>query len=231
MAERFLGHLAPQVLAAPDFTPLADIMTALHSKGYLTFDFNTPLGYSPQGHKYLGRYQPTLKRISIDRNLSDQDPRYTFTIAHELGHFYLHSKIRPEAFGIRPEDGILDSARDLAVHRIQSTQLRSVIEWQANRFAAGILVPRRTLPLAVVKVQTEVGITHNLGKVWFDPQRPNDRDYRDTVANLAALYQVSRSVIRFRLGELGIAHEFSATGQPTRVSTLVGPTLRDLFEN
>lgn len=229
LAERFLQHLAPSVLVAPQFTPLADIMTRLHSMGYLTFDLNARLGLSPKGHKYLGCYNVERKRISIDASLSDADPRFPFTVAHELAHFYLHSAVKLAALvGARGVE-ILDSTRDLVVHRVEAATPRSLIEWQANRFAAAVLIPRATLREAVTGLQKEMGITRNLGLVWVDQQPQSRRDYRETAARLTLLYRTSRAVVRYRLAELGISREFSAKGWPVQVGALLTDALRDLF--
>jgi Zn-dependent peptidase ImmA (M78 family) len=230
LGERFLAHVAPDVLASPTFTPLAEVLTTLQSLGHLTCDFLTPLGYSPEGYRFLGCYRRDLKRIFIDRDLADTDPRFPFTVAHELGHFYLHSQVRPAALGLDPDGAIVDSARDLVVHRVDSSRPRSIIEWQANRFAASILVPRATLSKAVEDIQRAIGITHNIGIVWYDPQPQSRRDYQNIVLRLSALYRVSRSVIRYRLAELRISREFTPRGVPRRVGDLLSEALNELFK-
>ncbi|WP_421980928.1 ImmA/IrrE family metallo-endopeptidase [Roseibium sp.] len=55
--------------------------------------------------------------------------RVNFTIAHELGHYLLHRKKYPQGFQCRPEDMV----------RWDSEYNR--VEAEANRFAAGLLMP------------------------------------------------------------------------------------------
>jgi hypothetical protein len=105
---------------------------------------------SPKGHKYLGWYVPALRLIRIDKILGDNDPRFPFTVAHELGHFYLHNELNPEVLDNAPE--IRDSIREIVIHRVESSRPRSFIERQANRFAAAVLIPRRTIIDAVIRI-------------------------------------------------------------------------------
>lgn len=101
LSERFLTYLAPHVLWGPSFTPIVQVMTRLREEGHCTFSFNEELGTTNEGYKYLGYYDLRRKHIAIDVSLSDEDVRFPFTAAHELGHFYLHAKIKPEALGLR----------------------------------------------------------------------------------------------------------------------------------
>lgn len=229
LAERFLASLVPSVLRAATFTPLAEIVTILRDRGLIKVDFCTDLGYSRKGYKYLGCYLREKQTIYIDRALEDTDPRFPFTVAHELGHFYLHSRLSSTALGGEASPEIRDTSRDLVVHRVESTSPRSLIEWQANRFAAALLVPQATLHGAVIAEQRQMGITRRLGMVWVDSQPSSRRDYRDIIIRIANLYKCSRAVVRYRLAELGISREFSRTGWPTRVGDLLGDALEDLF--
>jgi hypothetical protein len=118
LAECFLSELAPDVLARPLFTPIAEIVYGLQQRGHLTFELWADLGMSPKGHKYLGWYVPALRLIRIDKILGDNDPRFPFTVAHELGHFYLHNELNPEVLDNAPE--IRDSIREIVIHRVES---------------------------------------------------------------------------------------------------------------
>lgn len=164
-AEQFLADVAPEVLGRPLFTPLAEIMRTLQVTASVNFELLVDLGVSPEGHKYLGLYLPSLRLISIDKKLTDVDPRFPFTVAHEIGHFYLHSQINLQAF--QPDSKIKDSSRDIVIPRADTRTPRSRIEWQANRFAAAILIPRRTITTAVIQIQKAIGINRNLGIVWI----------------------------------------------------------------
>lgn len=209
IAERFLAAVAPQVLETPQFTPLAEILTTLQNAGQVTVSFTEYLGVSKEGHKFLGYYAPGRRHIAVDASLLADDPRLPFTIAHELGHFYLHTGVSPAAIDPAWSATLSDTTRDLVVRRVASTSPRSLLEWQANRFAGAILIPRRTARDALVGVQRELGITRNLGQIWRGRPRAQ-RDFRETVRRLSAVYQVSQSATRVRLSTLGMLHEESA---------------------
>lgn len=65
--------------------------------------------------------------------------RRYFTIAHELGHFFLHSEIIKEEKIIIDNEDSLDSSKVLfRIDEAKSTQ----IEKEANNFAASLIMPR-----------------------------------------------------------------------------------------
>jgi Zn-dependent peptidase ImmA (M78 family) len=227
LAARFLEHLAPKALIEPVFTPIADIMRRLQQDKLCTFSFDEDLGSTPEGYKYLGYFHIKRKHIGIDVSLSTEDVRFPFTVAHELGHFYLHSKVKPQALKTAPFE-IRDSTRDLVTHRIDATKSRTLLEWQANKFAAGILMPRATVRNCVIDLQKARGITRNLGTVWLDRSAPSNREHSILLQQLAAAYRVSRSVARYRLRELDILH-FDKASLPTMANETLGTVLADLF--
>ena len=204
LAERFLKKVAPAVLDAPTFTPVGQIADQLQEEGFVRFVFNADLGQSPEGYKYLGCFDILKKVILIA--VPFNDVHFPFTVCHELGHFYLHSSLRFGAVGIAETDSrIRDSSRDIVIHRVVQNRPRTIIEWQANRFAAAILIPRATVTQAVSEAQEEMGINRNRGVVILDELQPfSRRDAAVVVNKLHQFYQCSRSVVRFRLEELGI---------------------------
>jgi len=86
------------------------------------------LGFS-DGHKVLGKTVPTDRIVLVDRTVSPQsgDPRFPFTMAHEFGHAYLHSKLLPLSGCTGP--AMFGKGR------------REKMEVEANRFAANLLMP------------------------------------------------------------------------------------------
>ena len=88
------------------------------------------------------------------------EARRRFTIAHEIGHFVLHSDLIGDGIG---DDGLYRS------------HLRSARESEANRFAANLLMPAELIEKAAA-------------------------NGADTIADLARVFQVSRSAMSIRLG-------------------------------
>ncbi len=203
VAEGFLSIFASQVLDNPIFTPIAAILDQLQRDDVLVVDLASDLGRSPEGQKYLGCFNQRTCSVRIDRSLLDDDPRFSFTVAHELGHFVLHRDV--DLVGLDQKGSeIRDTARHLTMNRLDSSNPRSFLEWHANRFAAGILLPRRTVASAVAGVQRDLGISRNLGMIWVSTSQSRDRDYIRTIVALSELYQTSKAVVRYRLEELGL---------------------------
>ncbi|MBY3413134.1 ImmA/IrrE family metallo-endopeptidase [Rhizobium laguerreae] len=109
---------------------------------------------------------------SIFVNVNDKPVRKRFTVAHELGHFVLHL-----AAG---EGEFIDTQDNFRTVQDPDTpwddKRRS--EWEANVFAAALLMP----PEAVHRAWKEIG----------DPE------------GMAAYFQVSRQAMALRLDSLGL---------------------------
>jgi Zn-dependent peptidase ImmA (M78 family) len=139
--------------------------------------------------------------------------------------------VLPAAFDLPSNGAIIDTPRDLVMHPGASDRPRSIIERQAHRLAAAILVPRRTLPRAVAELQRGMGITRKVGNVCYNRQPQSARDYDKIIAFLSALYSVSLPVMRYRLAELGFTEEFSPTGFASKLGDVLRQALRDLFKD
>ncbi|HEY0018369.1 MAG TPA: ImmA/IrrE family metallo-endopeptidase [Longimicrobium sp.] len=237
IAERFLRKVAPQCLTRPIRLPIFRIVRQLQMEGWFQYVA------ADLGEDYLGAYHLTQKILYVHKSLLEGDPRLAFTVAHELGHFYLHRNIDPEVFRDRQaemppadlvdlaEDDqiILDSPREIVMGRFQGDNPRSILEWQANRFAGAILVPSSTLETALVAVQRHIGINRHLGVVWLTNQRGSYADFYSTIRILAERYETSQSVVRIRLYSLGLVREQGIPVPLRRLGDVVGEALNDLF--
>jgi hypothetical protein len=101
--------------------------------------------------------------IKVNRHEAKQ--RQRFTIAHEIGHFMLH------------RDRIGDGIRDTILYR---SKLSNQMEAEANRFAAGLLMPFE-------QVRTKL---NELGL---------QRDHNAAI-ELARVFEVSTDAMEIRLG-------------------------------
>lgn len=79
---------------------------------------------SELGPNVLGRAQARDRDIEVSQTLVDQDARFRFTAAHELGHILLHAKVASDF-------------RDTA----DADFMERRIEREADRFAAAFLMP------------------------------------------------------------------------------------------
>lgn len=73
----------------------------------------------------------------ININSSKPETRQNFTLAHELGHYFLH-KDKIESEGVIVDNDFFDSGR--ALFRMDEVE-KSQIEKEANHFASALLMP------------------------------------------------------------------------------------------
>ncbi len=134
------------------------------------------------------QYEPTENELSgfLLRDISRQQTiigvnnfhhlnRQRFTIAHELGHFFLHEQEKlhiDRQFQVNLRDG-------------NSSSGESAEEKEANLFAAELLMPVRFIQQDLAEVDAL------------------DLEHDDMLAELAKKYQVSVQTMTFRLAYLG----------------------------
>ena len=106
-------------------------------------------------------------------NSTQSESRIRFTIAHELGHFILHSKNTPL---------FIDKKKKILFRDINSSTGEVLIEREANAFAAALLMPKAL-------IENEV-----------DSMLANEED---TIQYLADKFSVSTQAMSFRLSNLG----------------------------
>ena len=146
------------------------------------------------------------KRVGIDHRLdpSENPPmlgRYNFTLAHEAGHWRLHRQLfqrNANQVSLFAE-GV---ARPEYICRSSDTE---PIEYQANRFASCLLMPRD-----IVKQAWEEW-RGNLEPIYLpDLRAENTEGFSDellmetAVRPFAALFQVSAEAMRIRAEQMGL---------------------------
>lgn len=93
----------------------------------------------PTGVSGVIFYEKSLSKYIIVIDENKPKVRQFFTIAHELGHYFMHKEI------IKSEDGLIDDedlyVNNLSLFRMDEGQ-RNVIETEANRFAAALIMPK-----------------------------------------------------------------------------------------
>lgn len=207
-AEDFLKYFAPNCLSSPQHTPLSQILTELIRKQHLIVRFDLELGRDEFNRIILGQFNISKKAIYISPDILYDDPRYAFTVAHELGHFVYHRNLSLANI----PGTITDSISDIRLERFDTDNPKSIVEWQANKFASSLLLPKSTMGKAVIVAQVQVGISRNLGKITVTNEEYSKRDYNLVLGQLRLLYQVSKAAIRIRLLELNILEELNTFG-------------------
>lgn len=218
-ARELLDWVRPTIARVPSLTPVAEIAEKLVQECNVQVQRDFDLGYSKRGRKILGMCQFRPHIIYIDRHLDPFGPRYRFTLAHELGHLILHRKLWLDPAELEmPMNQIHDDRSHVFGARRPVKTARDRLEWQANAFAAALLMPRNTVIKAVFAIQARLGVRRG-GRVYLDDQSTNIVDCMKLLYELADIYQVSRTALEFRLKDLRILHDHRNL-QPSHISRL-----------
>lgn len=154
--------------------------------------------------------------IGIDKTLDpDANParrgRYHFTLAHEMGHWRLHRQHYLKNSGERLlfEDG---SQKPDVVCR--SSERKKPVEWQADAFAARLLMPRKMINAAWSEFRggddrpvelRELHAAHSGSTLFYRGQPAATQEDADNAVKeafcrpLAERFEVSREAMRYRL--------------------------------
>jgi Zn-dependent peptidase ImmA (M78 family) len=119
--------------------------------------------------------------VTIGINTLHAQVRQRFSIAHEIGHAWLHlARVRQEAFFVDPPAGVF--FRDSNASRGEDLK-----EIEANQFAAGLLMPSHLIGGCLT------ALAGSPKKLTIDT----------AVSELATRFGVSTQAMRFRLVTLG----------------------------
>lgn len=125
----------------------------------------------------------------IGYNCNQSSVRQRFTIAHELGHFILHHN--------DPNEVYVDHITYPLFRDQNSSTGSSVVEQQANAFAAALLMPEKMVVEQIRNI-----------KLDFTDDSP-------ALADLATKFNVSAMAMSIRLVNLHLVHGNSATKRKT----------------
>jgi Zn-dependent peptidase ImmA (M78 family) len=209
---RKFARLTPQ---SDPTTALEDVCLLLQKERGLTIsDSNLPKGV-------LATVSFDPLKIEIDRTQSSTEPRRRFTLAHELGHICLEHGEFMRRDTLRDQDTAIDPRDQSAIPDIAR------LEWQANYFAACLLLPRRALMAEVERQAKKLGITNRgFGLLYLDEQRCNKMSFLALSSAITERFKVSREVVRLRLLELGVLREVSPAKQLNQVGTRILHSMR-----
>lgn len=79
------------------------------------------------------------------------------------------------------------------------------MEWQANRFASCLLLPKGPVMRDVAALAVKLDLKNKgHGLIYVDDQRVNINTFYQVTSELKQRYNVSRTVVRNRLKDLGV---------------------------
>jgi len=150
----------------------------------------------------LGKITFDPAEIIVYDDQDSKPERRKFTLAHELGHWFLnHSEYMAGEY-CEAQDFDFDEVVDIGIKDIMR------MEWQANRFASCLLLPREPFLADFFSIAEDIGLDdRGFGILFLDNQRCNIDSYHRVTNTLKREYGVSRSVVKIRLKKLGLLKE------------------------
>ncbi len=152
------------------------------------------------------------KRVRVDSSLEGKEGRFAFTLAHEAGHWVLHRPLYEADKVTRPLFAAEPGGRPAEPAIVcRSSQRQAPAEWQANQFAARVLMPAPDV-VAVMRVLcgSEVPMWEGLRKK-FEADEADDR-LRGLAASMITqgnFSNVSNEAMRRRLMDLKLVRDKS----------------------
>lgn len=141
-------------------------------------------------HGVLGRCDFLNNIIYVDSSLNDDQHRYRFVFAHEIGHSYLHRKLLMN---------ILSSAEDVDLDRQAGClDWEKRLEIQANLFASFLLMPEIPMVNKYFELKRKLGYK-DTECLYLDNQAININDCNFVFSNLSRFFNVSIQVVKYRL--------------------------------
>ena len=159
------------------------------------------------GDEFFGEYSYADKTIYLNyrHRLWGANVRERFTLAHELGHHFLHRRILEQYHYTAAED-----QETINIAGASNTQIR-YFESQANKFASFLLMPGNVFADYAQEVMLSMNIRK--GFVYDDNQYSqsegafNHRTALDFISKVADHFYVSKDAARYRLKALGLLRE------------------------
>lgn len=136
--------------------------------------------------------------IRVDNQLEDQEGRLCFTLAHEAGHWVLH---RPQYEADKVTGHLFkhDVAEGPPAIVCRSSQRKLPAEWQADQFAARVLMPEKFVRSTFTQIAGgEPVVADSTGLTRFGSMR----ELASVVISAGGFSNVSKDAMRIRLEAL-----------------------------
>jgi Zn-dependent peptidase ImmA (M78 family) len=168
---------------------------------------------------------PILGTANFTRNLiqvyaHDDSNRERFTIGHEIGHFFLgHDRyLKSDTFLERDLLTSDEPERPLNYERL---------EYQANTFAADILLPDKAFIYAMAVYRSDLQIRYRgHGYIYVDNQPDNLLTYQKFLTLLSTHFEVSKLVVEIKLKKMNwLNDQRKPNHAPARPPLLAFPNL------
>jgi hypothetical protein len=161
------------------------------------------------GADALGAMWVHERKVRVDSSLdptvfTEREGRYRFTVAHEVGHWQLHRHL---FLADANQDPLFGGASEPSVV-CRANSRKAPIEWQADAFAAHLLMPKEMVARAWRRSYGDLA-PHFVGGQNVPASPVTHHRFRADPADvvtreMAALFCVSAQAMRIRLTSLGL---------------------------
>ncbi|HVI49521.1 MAG TPA: ImmA/IrrE family metallo-endopeptidase [Chitinophaga sp.] len=196
-----LSQFNPKCFQALQNIPMRKLCDYLTGAFGLSFNLKAALGYTADRSKILGTYCPVNKRVSIDMSIAWHEDRLNFTLAHEIGHWALHSKVKILNCS---SNNFTDTEYGLTADRKKINTDADRMEWQANHFAACLLMPAGVVKEVLLKVLQKTSSLAKDGRIYLDELQYSVSDFKNIIKSLSDFFSVSPQAMEYRLNELDL---------------------------
>jgi Zn-dependent peptidase ImmA (M78 family) len=185
--------------------PVEEILEAHLELAFDFEDLTTKFGASD----VLGATWIREKRVLINQSLDpaenpSMEGRFRFTVAHEIGHWHLHRSYYLASEGQASLFG--DAGMPSVVCRTSSA--KEPKEWQADKFAGYLLMPRRMVHAAWEAehgARTPYFAKQEMDALSAKYRLPSgERPVTDVARRMANLFRVSSQAMQIRLMDMGL---------------------------
>jgi Zn-dependent peptidase ImmA (M78 family) len=205
-ASVLLTHFHKQYFDYIKPTPLLDITRFLSEKYSITFIFDNTLGFSEDGARVLGACNIRKRVLLVDSSLKNDEHKFNYTLAHELGHLALHRNLKIQLDSTNNPNEPKDTVKESGYETSNLNTEADWVEWQANQYASCLLMPKTIMKAALILKQRELGISRT-GKIFVDNQSCNQVDYFEIISRLSVFFKVSRTAVEYRLNKLNLVDD------------------------
>lgn len=171
-----------------------DLDEVINILGYKLIEVN-----SLENMNVIGKLETKFKTITIFGVDHYSQHQINFAKAHEIAHIFLnHDKYIVS-------ENILTTGQSRSVS-IDISQNIDRLEFQANYFAACLLLPENLLRAALNYYLIQYDIRNRgFSPLYIDSQQCNFENYKKIILPLTEIFNVSQETMKIRLTELGLA--------------------------
>jgi Zn-dependent peptidase ImmA (M78 family) len=177
--------------------------------------FHVPLRNHSQKKPVLGDINFNPLQINIYEQAEQIYGRERFTLAHELAHHFLQHGQYMERESCDEGDFILQQ------DALQAENDISRMEFQANYFAASLLMPAQDFSVQFCQILRYLGISDKgFGTLYVDNQPCNFHNFDLVISQLTQHYGVSKSAAKIRLEGLELLRDTRANPVKSRSDSI-----------